>query len=439
MAAAGLDLTEESYAHVLQDVGMFGWPRRYASPGRQTPVRDKPLGGTHGSPKEFFDWLIPRFNGRDPDTNDPIALFVGHNKFAVTKDSRGYTVSQDRYAFETAFGDMDTGNGTGLTPQQVEEEVQRTARWHVENGVPHVWKFSGSDGGFHLRSFFTPEDATKNYLARWERAYWNGLRAELNLRSLNMQCAEPTHLERLPYTRRVHKKDPSQPGKYVWDERFCVPIPWEWVYQGRWEEIRKLSKYPRLFEESVRFVAQPVSLENFVISRGWGSFGHVSGSLHPPIDPAMLPTGDVRLSNDLYMGNKECLKTLIFGANPVHRVRLAWAFELLTTGLTEEEALHHCHRVGQAAAAGHGWQDFDPEVSGRHIHQIWNRLPRYEPHGCALLLKEGVCVGERCALYKLAFPDLWQEHLKIHPMDASADRCLTPDMPSSILSYDQEI
>ncbi len=385
-------LTWKNYFQLLDEMEMGTLPRRYGSPHSVI------IASRSGVER----WFEQHWEAADAP------MFVSHNAYAQAPP--GHKIDVNRFLFRTAFGDADTGDGTGMKPEEVHPEVQRLSQWLVDQKVPHVWKASGSPGGFHVRPIFKQEERSKAYLDKWENALWRGAKHALNLRCINIRCADPQRMERLPFTPYVHKKDPTVTG-YKREDAWCVPVPYQWIAEGRFDEIEDLTKHPRLFE-SYRAPGEEMTLEQFGRKQGWETFGHEVNALHPMGGP--LPQGSVVDLNQLYIPRKMCLQTLPFGLNPRHSVRVAWAVEVCNLGLSLDEAIDMCMKVGQAAK----WEDYDPDSIREQMTQIWRKVNQpdgYRPWSCPTLRENGVCVGPSCSLFKKAFPIEWGEYLKAHP------------------------
>lgn len=388
---------------------MIGFPRMVGSP-RQHLIAD---------PAGFFKWWLDTYGNVSP-------MFIAHNGFVPP--APGEKVDKSMFRFRTAFGDFDTGDGSGLTPAQVWEEVRRAAIWLVERRIEHAWKYSGSDCGFHLRVFFTQEDHHRTYLERWENAFWRGMKHALQLRSINIRCANPLCLERLPFTPYVHKKDPLS-KEYKMESNYCVPVPVQWILDDRLDLIRHLSQWPRDVGP-VRFYGAPVApLETIVRQLGWDAFGHETNALHPL--PTYTPGGSLYARNLGWIPHRKCLQILPFGSNPRHAVRLAWVHEILALGLSSglPFGLDELIQITDALAEEAQWEDRG-NIKTRHdqVTYAWKRPYAYNQDGtirgygfsCRWLRESGVCLGPSCTLFRTQFPEEWQDYLDHHPEVAIA-------------------
>lgn len=387
----GLSLTQAEYASLLDGLGMYGFPRTVGTPGQAIV----------GSPASFFRWF-------ELNWSRPVPMFVSHSRFMAPTTSAKF--NRDNIIFEWAFGDYDTGDGNGLSPAEVQAEVQKVSAFLIAHRLAHCWKYSGSEGGFHLRVRFREEAQDRRYLERWESAFWRGLKHELQVRSINIKCANPVCMERLPFTRYVHRKNPED-KEYHAEPNYCVPFPWTWARDGKWAEIRDLSFHPRLYEDLVAPGFEPrMSLEAFVRQQGWTAFGHEIAALHPL--PNYAPTGAASDLINLYIPEKKCLRELPFGSNPRHAVRFAFVCELLPLGFGLEELVALVQQVAVEAK----WEDYKPEITRQQVtHALL--ADKYKPWTCGKLRENGVCVGPSCGRFRKAFPVEWAEHLKYHPED----------------------
>lgn len=407
-------LTRREWADVLEAIGLWGFPRAFGTPN-QVPV---------ASPATFFYVLERALPIVDGHSEPHTPIFISHSRYAVDATWRhGY---QGDIIFEWAFGDFDTGNGSGVTAAEASDELRRAVVWCVEHYLTFAVVGSGSEGGYHLRIKFREERQSRKYLQRWENAFWRGLKNELSMRSINIVCADPVHLERVPFTPHV-KIDKKNNGFHV-SGATCVPVPYAWVLGGEWSRIRDLEFHPKLYpiEEIVYRGSDAVpSIEAFVRSHGWETFAHEVNAFHPPLD--YVPAGSAAELNRLFIPDRLCLQTLPFGVNPRHRVRLAWIHEIIATGLSTgkpfslKELNDFCDHVAEEAK----WEDrgnvnerrYQVEDAFRKPYALDKATGNVRPHAfsCGWLRENSICVGPSCPVFKNAFPAEWAEHLQAHP------------------------
>lgn len=373
-----MNLNRESYAKLLDEYGLWSFPRRVGTPGSVTV----------GNPTGFYRWF-------DQNFDKPVPMFVSHNAFA--EPPAGHKLDVNAYRFRVGFADLDTGDNNGCTPEQVWDEVCRVTDWAIKANISHAWKYSGSNSGFHCHLIFDEQPAARNYLEKWENALWRGLMNHLQLHSINIRCANPTCMERLPFTRYVHKKDASVNG-YKQEDNWCVPVPWKLVADQNLTAIKDLSYHPQHVDGVYRRVAPGVRLEDFVRSHAWQTFGAEKTALHPEL--GFEPKGNMSDLTRSYIPFKKCLQTLPFGPNPRHAVRLAYAVELAATGMGLEELTTFIDKVSEEAQ----WID-RANIQIRHVqvHQIHRR--GYTAYGCQKLRETGCCVGASCLLFARSFPN----------------------------------
>lgn len=405
----GFELEKRDFAEVLASVGLWGFPRAFGTPGQSIVW----------TPDEFFAWWE---NHREKG----VPLFAGHNAFVPVVRSNSL-LDRTNIVFRSAFGDFDTGDGLNLPVSELLSDVQRTEHFLIERNISHAWLASGSisegkPAGFHAVVFFRREEHPRRYLERWENGFWRGLKNELKVRSINIKCANPVALRRIPFSRYVHRKDPTVEG-YKAEANYCVPVPYEWVANGEWDRIVDVSFHPTLLPD-VRYesgLPEP-SLESWVTASGWGTFAHQPMELHPGLEEP--PKGSAADLVRLYIPERLCLQTLIFGPNPRHVIRVAWAQEMLAVGhvsgrpLGLEEFVQIVFAVGREAR----WEDFDEAESRRQATYIWQRPyalrtsdtgeplpPNPHPYSCRKLREEGACIGSKCRLFRYSFHDEWME------------------------------
>jgi hypothetical protein len=373
-----VNLNREGYARLLDEFGLWSFPRRVGNP----------FSVTVGNPSGFYRWW-------DSNVNLPVPMFIAHNAFA--EPPAGQRLDVNAYRFRAGFADLDTGDNNGCTPEQVWDEVCRIEDWARKVNVPHVWKYSGSDSGWHCHLLFDEQIASRSYLDKWENALWRGLTVHLRLRSINIRCADPARMERLPFSKYVHKKDKDTVG-YKVEPNWCVPVPWKLMVDQNLPVIRELSRNPKCEDGAHRYVAPSTRLEAFVRLQHWETFGPEKAALHPSL--GFEPKGSMADLTKVLIPFKKCLQTLPFGTNPRHAVRLAYAVELASTGMSLDELTTFIDKVSEEA----GWIDRQNEQA-RHgqVQQLHRR--GYTAFGCHKLRESGCCVGQSCSLFARSFPN----------------------------------
>jgi hypothetical protein len=393
-----LALTRDGYREVLDDLGLGTFPRQVGTPGRVI------VGGW----RSFFEWF-------DRNYGKTVPMFVAHNAF--DPPDLGGPVDINRFVLSATFGDMDTGDNSGLRPDEVFLEVRRTTDWLDHQRLGYSWKNSGSDGGFHLRIRWAVESHPRSYLSRWESAFWRGLKHHLSLRSVNIVCAEPSRFERLPYTPYVHRKDPTVKD-WKREPTYCVPIPVDWIRTGRYDKIRDLSLNPYdVGRVAIPGSMPPPSLESFVRKMGWENFAHEADAFHPaPTEIELGAAGGVIDVCKELIPEKLCLRTLPYGLNPKHSVRLAWFVEILATD-PEGFSLDEAQALVDAVAEEAKWEDrANTNRRREQVADLWKR--KYAPKSCGWLREKGVCVENAirdCPVFPRSFPQEHQEYLLQHP------------------------
>lgn len=383
-----LTITREQYAKLLDAYGLWGFPRRVGTPYSQVVA----------SPRAFFRWFDQNYD----DDRAVVPMFIGHSGYAPQPS--GQPIDQSQMIFSSAFGDFDTGDNNGTTPEEVMSEVQRITQYAVDRNWVFAWKYSGSLGGFHLHVKWLPEMRRRDELAELESTFWRGLQHELDLHSINIRCANPVCLERLPYTRYVHKKDKATPG-YKVESNYCVPVPWQMALNGKLDRIVAISQDPVLFPLDAYVHPAPLQgFESFVRSSGWRRFNPTDTPVRDgPVD---LPTGPMRDLMKLYMPYKLCLQQSIFEKKPRHIIRHAWIAELFR--LRPRPSLAEAQAITDRVADEAQWVD-RRNVQIRHssVEQAWraNGGQGYIPYRCDTIREGGECLGKVCPLFARMFPD----------------------------------
>ena len=381
-----MELTRQEYVELLETYGMWGWPRRCGTP----------FSVVMGNPSGFFRWF-------DANYGEPVPLYVSHN--AHPPRLAGEFVDSSRFVFKIAFGDFDTGDNNNTKPEEVMAEVVRVSHWLIKENRPFGWKYSGSDGGFHCHVKFEEEVRKREDLAVLESTFWRGLARTLTLQSINIRCANPTCMERLPFTPYVHKKSKDVVG-FKKEANYCVPVPWEMILKGDLKAIKDLSFHPKLLPLNTYFhPGKLVKIDSVIREKAWVRFNPSHENIRE--GPVVLPTGKMADLMKLYIPNKLCLQQLIFEKKPGHTIRLAWISEIfrLDPRPSLQEAIALSDRVAEEAQ----WENRQ-NVQYRHsqVEQAWRA--GYHSTSCETIMTEGQCLGKKCPRYKYAFPeDTWKD------------------------------
>jgi hypothetical protein len=373
-----MELTREGYAKLLAEYGLWNWPRRVGNP--EVVIVANPSG--------FFRWFDRVKDGGRP-------VFIGHNAFVPPPF--GKPLDQYQYVFTHALGDFDLHGGK---TKELWEEVKRFAVWACGEGFAWGLIFTGS--GFQFRIKFKQEQRSFAYLTKWEKAYWEGVRRLLDLKALDMPCADPARLERLPFTRYSHCKDPDVqnpdgPPVYTPTDRFCVPLPWQIVENGSYDTALAVAQEPEITGGYWHAGTIEQSLEEFVRLKGWQNLAAEFQDFHEQV--AIEPKGPEADLMKMYIPHKLCLQTLIFNKDVGHTLFVAWISELASIGVPPSEILEHADRIANEA----GWTNpkTSPYERRRQTDYVGRKTYSYN---CFRLREKGLCVGSSCGLFAKSFP-----------------------------------
>jgi hypothetical protein len=373
-----MNLSRERYAKLLDEYGFWTFPRRVGNP--EVVVV--------GNPRGFFSWF-----DRVRDAGRPV--FIGHN--ALAKPPPNKPLDPYEYAFTHALGDFDLRAGN---EKVLWEETQRFGSWAVAQDLPFGLIFTGT--GTQYRVGFTPERRSFAYLSKWEKAFWEGVRRHLHITSLDMPCADPARLERLPFTRYSHCKDksvqkPDAPPVYTPTDKFCIPLQWTAILEDTYASVVKKSRAPKL-EAKYWHDGKERTLESFVREKGWQN---LAPDFQPFREsPAMVPQGDEADLMRAYIPLKKCLQTLIFNADVGHTLLVAWIAEMAAVGIPPDEIVMHADRIADDA----GWTNpaSSPFERRRQADYVGRRGYKFS---CLRLREKGLCVGQSCQLFAKSFPN----------------------------------
>jgi len=178
--------------------------------------------------KQILLSYIKHYNGHTP-------IFVSHNSF-----------SDDITLYVQMPWDVDTDKD-GITLENAYHDLKALADRFSNNEI--LLTFSGS--GFHFYLEFEPTyiPLTQELSAK-VHTFQGKIVDELGLKSVNLACAEPKRLIRVPTTRYVYQNGQSN---YVKTDRYSIPINRRILESYSVKDILELSKTanPTFFEPNI--------------------------------------------------------------------------------------------------------------------------------------------------------------------------------------------
>lgn len=294
--------------------------------------------------------------------------------------------------YEKMFFDIDTD--TGCEVAVAHKDCKKLGEFAVENKLPFGAVFSGF--GYHGYLFFEPKLRTINIeLAQTIKAIQHYLKTELDLKSVNLVCAEPKRLVRVPLSRYVRKIESE--SSWEVSQRYCTPLTYEELQNMNNDEIMKMSYHP-VIKTEYRTQGNKIKIKNFLkdhrinvktviesIPTDLGDYSGIDCTKFEGKETYELTKGLIPMP---------CIHDVLWGKNPAHFVRFS-ACAFLTSVLSREEAHTFFDKLSHEAE----WNDRHNKITRTYqIDNIYDK--NYKPYSCKDLYQMGLCIGESCKYYK---------------------------------------
>lgn len=320
------------------------------------------------SPIQFIHF-IERYNGKTP-------IYTSHNSYPnLDRYSNPKTVR-----VRNVFLDFDEREDGEF--HEPSHDAQLVSDFLSDNNIRHTIAFSGRQG-FHLYIQLKDsiEDLTNGISLKY-RSIYAYLRRQLSLKTLDMQCAEPKRLCRVPSSKYV-KKD-------VNSDRHCAPIP---------SEMDLPHSRNEMYEMSYEIPSPPYSRgERMMTIDEFMDEFDIDPNTTPDIE--MYDTVDYKIPDDKFtklVGEffRPCIRNAIFTHNPSHFARVSACIKLKKIHFTEEKAKKMFDRIAKKSK----W--VDRGNSGRRYKNV-ESIYKYNYHmpNCKNIKMKGLCVGKKCPYYK---------------------------------------
>ncbi len=178
---------------------------------------------------------IKHYNGETP-------IFVSHNSY-----------TRDLVLFQQMPWDVDTDKD-GNTLEMAYKDLQALADYYHNKEI--LLTFSGS--GFHFYTEFEPTFIPlSEKLNQQMKIYQRNIVENLGLKTVNVACAEPKRLIRVPTTRYVYQE---RNGEFVKTDRYAIPINRRILESYSVKDILRLAQTPNptFFEVNLNTTKTPI-------------------------------------------------------------------------------------------------------------------------------------------------------------------------------------
>jgi len=368
----GVAVSGNEFKHVLFEFGFIN-----------------PMSVFLGNPKQVYTCKMDQVSnfvranyGRKP-------CFISHNP--VFDLARGRY--PQRIYYTKNFIDLDGDPEKGLKKEDALKDHATLSGWLDDFAIPYNATSTGGKG-YHTFIRFKPEvyriDRKLTDKIRSVQVY---LAKELGLRTLDIRCAEPRRITRIPLAAYVDKY-----GKT--NKLHCIPMDREMIQGMKVEEIDELAISPFIPEElTMNPEGNYMSLDKFI------------EQFKIPLEYAGMPVGDgdlilkdykvitdrpfLRIMEDII--RRPCVyRELVVEDRPAHIARLDACIAVKELGFTLDEALALFDQFAHSA----NWHDqHNTEKRHTHIRSVYVRNPPYKQFTCGSLKRSDLCIGEACPHY----------------------------------------
>jgi hypothetical protein len=297
---------------------------------------------------------------------------------------------------------LDVDMDTGQSPEVVLLEVRRIIKWMNEHKVTHVVSFSGA--GFHVIPLFEPKVYTLDRdLSNKIRAIADFFKSGVfdggeKMKCINIQCAEPKRLMRIPYSRYVPK---TGGGEDRWEVRnnYCIPLEDDMVLNLDYESILKISFSPPVYDHPVVVQQNKRYLKDFINEFNIKPREYTKDEMGEFWETGVDFTSK---ANTDFIGLMKmmiplpCLCKALMMKNPPHMIRFR-ACAFLKDVLNEEEAQSFFDRLAYECE----WNDRENTFE-RHKQVASVYRGGYALNSCKGLQDIGICLKEECYKWKVS-------------------------------------
>ncbi|KXB06208.1 hypothetical protein AKJ51_04035 [candidate division MSBL1 archaeon SCGC-AAA382A20] len=320
------------------------------------------------NPIQFIHFM-KRNNGKTP-------LYTSHNSYPdLDKHFNPKTVR-----VRNVFLDFDEREDGEF--HEPSHDAQLVSDFLSDNNIAHTIAFSGRQG-FHLYIQLNDsiEELTNGISLKY-RAIYAYLRRELSLKTLDMQCAEPKRLCRIPSSKYVKKDEHT--------DRYCMPVP-------KGMDLPRSRK--EMFDMSYSIPSLPYMRgeEMLTIDEFMDEF-NINPDTTPDVE--MYDTVDYNIPDNQFMQMigeffRPCVRNAIFRRNPTHFARVGACIKLKRIHFSEEKAKKIFDRISKEAK----WVD---RANTKRRYKNIESIYKYNYHmpNCRNIKLKGLCIGEDCEYYQ---------------------------------------
>jgi len=357
-----------SYCQVVREMveagllGFFETPRAVGDPFQKIVY----------SEQEILEFINPRL-GKKP-------IFISHNSYpTMINNDEPYQINVRKLFF-----DFDSKR----KPENAQVDLIKLLDFCDKEKLALYTAFSGSKG-FHAYLPLKPTTYLYGkFLQDATRAIHLWLKQTLELRTIDIRCAEPKRLCRVWYTPHVtfnpKNGDTSINGLY------CCPLYPEWVREWRMEQILEYARQPEMIEYKLK--GRLYSIDEFITKFGIDIEKLLRAEVNSEGNDSRCKIAKyIPVENEFirYVIPFPCVHNqMVHNPNPPHLARFATVVWLQQLGYTRKWVFDFLQ--------GRNFVDTKSSVCAYQINQIYDHYPPYKFPSCQKIFEESMCVGKDC-------------------------------------------
>lgn len=306
------------------------------------------------------------------------------------------TFNEEGNPFQVKINKLFSDFDSERKPENALLDVRKIDDFFTSENIESIQAFSGGKG-FHNYTLLDSETYVLSpYLSDVIRAINIWITNKLNLRTLDIRCAEPRRLCRLWYTPYASRN--KKTGKITKNGNYCFPLTKEQLHELNINEIIEFSKNPlKINPNNFKNINNPnrINIMDFIeyfeidINKTLKDSIKIDKSYSNKI----IEYKEVEDEFIKRILPRPCIHMqIVHNPNPPHIVRFGACIQLKDLGFDPKWIFDFFQNRGYI-------DSHNTSECAYQINQIFRKNPPYKHPSCSTLKKNGVCVGERCKRY----------------------------------------
>jgi hypothetical protein len=308
-------------------------------------------------------------------------VFISHNSYPTLIQSRKGSDEPYQVNVSKLFLDFDSDR----KPENAQLDMMKMIEFCERENLPYLPVFSGSKG-FHIYIALKPTVYTySQFLKDATKAIHLWFKKELELRTIDLKCAEPRRLCRVFYT--PHVKIDKATNKLIKNGMYCCPIQPDWVMNWKIDQIMRFATEPKHIDYTPS--GDLISLDEFLTRFNINieetlklEFSDENTKHNVIIE--YTPVENEYIKEILPL---PCIHSQVMhNPNPSHFVRFATATWFAEIGMSRTWTFNFFK--------DRNYVDHKDDVCAQQINNIYDT--KYKSPSCMRLFENGLCVGKVC-------------------------------------------